>query len=81
MTPDTGIEVGLQLDADAHLVGFGLVHAGHLGMGLVERAEQVLHMVPHFVRNDVGAGKVALDAHRLLHLVEEVEVEVKLFVS
>ena len=81
MAPNAGIVVGLQLDADAHLVGFGLVHAGHLLVGLVERTEEVLDVVTHFVGDDVGAGEVALDAHRLLHLVEEIEVEIEFLVG
>lgn len=81
VTPDAGIVVGLQLDADGGAVLVVLVLAGHLAMGLVEGAEEMLHMMAHLVGDDIGAGEVAAGSDGAAHLVEEVEVEVYLLVG
>ena len=46
-------------------------------MRLIERPEEVLHMVPHLVRDHVGVGKVSPGAELRLHLVKEGEVYIQ----
>ncbi len=81
MRPDAGVEIRLKLDADAHAVGIGLAHAGHLAVRLVQRAQQVLHVVAHLMRNHIRVGKIAVGTQLLLHAGEEGEVDIEFFVG
>ena len=81
MRPDAGVKVRLKLNTDAHAVGIGLAHAGHLAVRLVQRAQQVLHVVAHLMRNHIGVGKVAIGPELLLHAGEEGEVDIEFFVG
>ena len=59
VAPDAGVAVGLELEPDGQLVGLlgagALLRLAHLVAG----AEQVLHVVPELVGEDVDAGEVA----------------------
>ena len=81
VAPYASVVVGLEFDADGGLVFSGFVLAGHLGVRLVERAEEVLHVVAYFVGDNVGACEVAAGSDGGRHFVEEVKVEVDLFVG
>ena len=80
--PYAGIVVGQQLQADADLIATHLVGLTHGLMGLVERSQEVLHVVAYLVGNDVGVGKIAtLDTQLALHLGEERQVNIQLLVA
>ena len=76
--PHTGVKVGLQLQTHAGLVvALGVLAVlGHLLVGGVQGAQQVLHMMPHLVRDDVGVGKVAVSPDLAFHALEELQVEI-----
>ena len=59
VSPHAGIKIGQQLDAHADLVLLLLRDARHAAMSIVKRAKQVLHVMPHFVRDDVCIREVA----------------------
>ena len=79
--PDAGVEVGLELDADAHPVRVGLVHPRHLLMGLAQGAEEVLHVVAHLMGDDIRIGEVAVGPELLPHGGEEAQVDVQFLVA
>ena len=81
ISPDAGQEVGLQLQADTDAVALLLAHSAHLLVGLVQDSEQVLHVVAHLVRNDVGIGKVAIGSQLPLHLGKEGKVDIHTLVG
>lgn len=76
ISPDSGIEIGLELEAHADFVGFFLGQARHLFVSLGKRAEQILHVVPHLVGYHIGIGEVASAADAAFHGLEKVEVDI-----
>ena len=50
-------------------------------MSLIERAQQVLHVVTHLMGNDVSIRKVTIGPQLTLHLGEEREVDVQFLVT
>ena len=81
VAPHAGVEIGLELYAYAHAVGVGLGHPGHLAVGLVQGAQQVLDVVTHFMRDYVGVGEVPVGPQLLAHAGEEGEVYVQVFIG
>ena len=75
VTPDAGITVGLQLDAHRTLVRV----AGE--RRALERACQVLNVMPDFMREHVGLREIAGRAELPMEIVEEAEVEIDLAVA
>ena len=65
--PYSGIEVSQKLQAYADLVGILLVESRHLLMRLPECAQQVFHMMPHLVGNDVCVCEITVSPKLLLH--------------
>jgi hypothetical protein len=77
--PHPGVAIGLKLQSNRQLVGeigAGGPCPAHLGLG----AEQVLHVVPDFVRQNVGLGEVSGRSEAPLQLLVEPEVDVDLLV-
>ena len=59
----------------------GLADAPAQGVDLVERAHLVLYVVPHFVCNHVGFGKVAAAAQFRAQGVEKLGIQVHLLIQ
>ncbi len=78
--PDAGQAVGLQLDAHLQRVALGLVQPPLQLLRAVQHAQQVLHVMAHLVRDDIGAGEVAAGAQPALQVEHEVEVDIEFVV-
>jgi len=74
--PNTGIAICLELHADLDLVALGPAEALLRLLRPIERAFEVLHVVPNLMRDHVERGEIAgrLEASR--QLVEEIGVDV-----
>ena len=59
ISPYSGVEIGQQFKPNTEFIGLCLAQALHLAMHLVERTQQIFHVVPHFVGNHVSVGKIA----------------------
>ncbi len=78
--PDAAKAIGLQFDAHLDVVRLRLAAGGLLHLlGPRQDAEQILHVMPHFMRDHVGLCELALlagaGAELLLHVAEEGGVE------
>ena len=81
MPPDPGEAIGLELDADRHLVGLDLAHLlAHL-VELRQHADQVLHVMAHLVGKNIGLREIARGAEAVRQFVIEIEVDIKLLVA
>ena len=80
VSPHTGEEIRLKLNADTDIVGLRLVRAVHGGMSLVECPEEVLDVVADLVGYDVGIGEIAVRTEGLAHIAEKGEVDVETLV-
>lgn len=75
--PDTGQAISLQLSEHRHAL-----RTGGIVVGLVEQAEQVLHVVAVFMGQHVGLGEGAsLRSEAGLQFIEEREVQVNQLVA
>ena len=81
VAPHAGVEVCLQLYAYAHAVGFGLGHTGHLLVGLVQGAQQVLDVMTYLVGYYVRVREVAVGPQLLAHTGEEGKVNIEVFIG
>src|SRR5512139_3221959 len=79
--PHAGETVGLQLDANGDGVHLRLADTPAHAFDLGRDAEQVLHVVAHLVRDDVGLREVARRTELAVQRVEEAEVDVDLLVA
>ena len=80
MAPHAGEAVGLQFHQHRELIGLArrpLLQGADLPLD----AQQVLHVVPDLVRDDVGLGEVAGRAEAPIQLVEELEIEIDLLIA
>ena len=57
--PDAGEEIRLKLEPDGELVVFRLTDAPARRLHAITDAEQILHMMSNFVRDDVGLREIA----------------------
>ncbi|MNN69514.1 hypothetical protein D3C81_1853050 [compost metagenome] len=75
--PDTGQAIGLQFLAHQQaIVAFHALTALACGLHAGRHPQQGLHVVADFVGNHIGLGKVAGGGKALLHLLEELHVQV-----
>ena len=80
--PDAGEAVGLELLPHRERIAFRVGRPGAARQCTCSReAEQVLHVVPHLVRDHVGLREIAGRLEPLAQLVVEREVDVHLLVS
>jgi hypothetical protein len=76
VSPDAGQAISLKLERYRRAVG------SHRGVACPRvEAQQVLHVVAHLVRDDVGLREVARRAESLRQLLEEAKVEVDLLIT
>ena len=64
--PNAGQKICLQLEPDREPIVFRLTHPTARRLQAIGNAEQILHMMPNFVRYDVGLCKVASSTQTLL---------------
>ena len=74
--PNACVAVGLQLDADLNCIALRFGRAGLSIMCLVQRAFEVLDVMPNLVRNHIRHCEVARRPKALRQLVEEGRVEI-----
>jgi len=79
--PYPGKAIGLQLEPDRQGVGLAFRHLASRLIDLAGYAQQVLHVVPHLVRDHTGLGEIARRVETRLHLFVESEVDVDLLVT
>ena len=79
--PYAGIAICLELDADLHLVAFGLPKARLSCLGPVERALQVLDMMTDFMGDDIGLGEISGSAEATAQLLEKGRIDVDALVA
>ena len=72
--PDAGDAVRLQFDPDRDRVRSPLVAARALGVRGLQDAELVLHVVPDFVSDHIGLGKIPRRVQLPAHVLEERQV-------
>lgn len=75
MSPDASEAIGLQLNAHRRLV---LALALNLNL---RRADQILHVVTNFVRDDIGLREIARRAQTITHQIIEARVDVEFVVA
>ncbi len=79
--PDSGQEVGLKLEPHREVVGLGAARLLHEPLHLLTDAEQVLDMMAHLVREDVGLSEVPGGSEPPAEHVVEAQVDVHLLVE
>src|SRR4030095_13228643 len=79
--PNPGQTVRLQLEADGGCIADRLAGAGRSLAQLVGDTEQVLDVVAHLVRDDVGLREIARGSEAPIQLVVEGEVDVNLAIG
>ena len=78
--PDSGVAIGLELDADGDGVGHSRI-AFHFSADSLLDAGDFLHVVADLVGNYVGLREFAGSAELIFEFGEEAEVEINLFVT
>src|SRR6185369_14643223 len=74
--PDAGITIGLEFDPDLDRIALGLARARLEFVRLVQRALEVLDVMPDLMSDDIGRGRVSGRSEALRQLVEEARVDV-----
>lgn len=78
--PNSGVAIGLELDADGDGIGHVRIVFDRLTDFLLG-AYDFLHVVANFVSDHVGLGEFAGSAELIFQFVEEAEIEINLFVA
>ena len=81
MGPYSGIIVGLEFESHTYFVGFGIAHSRHAAVGVIERAEEILHVVSDFVCDHIGIGEISRRTYGLFHIFEKIQVDIHCLVG
>ena len=74
--PDTGEEIRLELEPDGELIVFCLADAAACAVQAIGDAEQLLHMMPDFVGDDVSLREIARRPEAITQLPVKAQVDV-----
>jgi hypothetical protein len=74
--PDTGEEIRLELEPDGELIVFSFTDTSARALHTISNAEQVLHMMPDFVRDDIGLREITWRPEPITQLPVEAQVDV-----
>jgi len=75
-SPNAGQEIRLQLKPDREPIVFRLTHPTARRLQAIGDAEQILHMMPNFVRNDVGLCEIPSCTQALLQYTVKTKVDI-----
>ncbi len=81
IAPYTCKAVCLQLNTHRHLVSLCWAHLLTHLIEARKNTEQVLNVMPHFMRNHIGIGKVAGCTKLIGQFIEESQIKIKLAVT
>src|SRR5262249_60201452 len=74
--PETGQEIGLELQPNRQPVELRLAQTGPLRVYPLGDAEQILHMVADLVSNQIGLGEFPRGTKASFHILKETEVQI-----
>src|SRR5215471_13950954 len=75
-SPNAGQKICLQLEPDRELVVFSFTDAPSHRLHTITDTEQILHMMSHFMRDDVGLCEISSGTQALLEFIEKPEIDV-----
>ena len=81
MAPYAGEAVGLQLEFYGKLVAFPLRRRLPQLVHLPLDTQKMLHMVSHFMGDDIALGKISAPAQFVSHILEKREIEIHALVG
>src|SRR5690348_7201791 len=75
-SPNAGEKIRLQLKPDRELIVFSFADQTAHRLYAIANAEQILHVMSNFMRDDIGLRKIASGTETVLELTEKTEVDV-----